>query len=131
MKNHRLLLKNVRLEPSAILELRGHRRFFPTFHFAGLDLSSARALSGSGAVFHGPMDLAHWVTLTVSRIAYGWTRPASRTTTRHALMSAAYNNLHLMIFAWSVPSESTNGILSEPEICAKVALRTFSELWIS
>jgi membrane protease YdiL (CAAX protease family) len=43
------------------------------------------------AVFHAPMDLAHWVTLTATGIAYGWMRVASRTTTAPALMHAAYN----------------------------------------
>lgn len=43
------------------------------------------------AVFHGPVDLAHWVTLITTGIAYGWMRVASRSTTAPALMHAAYN----------------------------------------
>ena len=43
------------------------------------------------AVFHNPMDLVHWVTLTATGIAYGWMRVASRSTTAPALMHAAYN----------------------------------------
>ena len=43
------------------------------------------------AVFHGPLDLAHWVTLTATGIAYGWTRLASRSTTAPTLMHSAYN----------------------------------------
>lgn len=43
------------------------------------------------AIFHDPMALAHWVTLTVTGIAYGWMRVESRTTTASALMHAAYN----------------------------------------
>jgi membrane protease YdiL (CAAX protease family) len=43
------------------------------------------------AVFHNPMNLVHWVTLTTTGIAYGWMRVASRSTTAPALMHAAYN----------------------------------------
>ena len=43
------------------------------------------------AVFHGPVDLAHWVTLTATGIAYGWLRLASRSTTASALAHSAYN----------------------------------------
>ncbi len=43
------------------------------------------------AIFHGPVDLAHWATLTATGIAYGWMRLASRSTTAPALMHAAYN----------------------------------------
>jgi membrane protease YdiL (CAAX protease family) len=43
------------------------------------------------AVFHGPVDLAHWATLTATGIAYGWMRLASRSTMAPVLMHAAYN----------------------------------------
>ena len=43
------------------------------------------------AVFHGPVDLAHWATLTATGIAYGWMRLASRSTMAPALMHATYN----------------------------------------
>jgi membrane protease YdiL (CAAX protease family) len=43
------------------------------------------------AIFHGPANLAHWLTFTATGIAYGWLRLASRSTTAPALMHAAYN----------------------------------------
>jgi membrane protease YdiL (CAAX protease family) len=43
------------------------------------------------ALFHGPTDLVHWVTLTGTGIAYGWMRVASGSSTAPALMHAAYN----------------------------------------
>jgi membrane protease YdiL (CAAX protease family) len=43
------------------------------------------------AIFHGPTNLAHWLTFTTTGIAYGWLRLASRSTTAPALMHAAYN----------------------------------------
>ena len=52
------------------------------------------------AVFHGPADLAHWVSFTATGAAYGWMRVASRSTTAPALMHAAYN-LSLFLFASS------------------------------
>ena len=50
------------------------------------------------ALFHGPANLAHWVSFTATGIAYGWLRVASRSTTAPALMHAAYN-LTLFLFA--------------------------------
>ena len=55
------------------------------------------------AVFHGPVDLAHWVTLTATGIAYGWMRLASRSTTASALAHSAYN-LTLYFFNFFVRS---------------------------
>ena len=52
------------------------------------------------AVFHGPADLAHWVSFTATGFAYGWMRVASRSTTAPAIMHAAYN-LSLFLFATS------------------------------
>jgi membrane protease YdiL (CAAX protease family) len=49
------------------------------------------------AAFHGPLDLAHWVTLTATGIAYGCMRLASRSTTASALMHSAYN---LTLYFW-------------------------------
>lgn len=43
------------------------------------------------ALFHGPTDLVHWVTLTGTGIGYGWMRVASGSTTAPALMHATYN----------------------------------------
>ena len=43
------------------------------------------------AIFHGPTNLAHWLTFTATGIAYGWVRMASRSTTAPAVMHAAYN----------------------------------------
>lgn len=52
------------------------------------------------AVFHGPVNAAHWFWLTATGIAYGWMRIASRTTSAAAFMHASYN-LALMVFASS------------------------------
>jgi membrane protease YdiL (CAAX protease family) len=49
------------------------------------------------AFFHGPTNLAHWVSFTATGIAYGWMRVVSRSTTAPALMHAAYN-LSLFLF---------------------------------
>lgn len=43
------------------------------------------------ALFHGPTDLAHFISFTVTGIAYGWMRVASGTTTVPAMAHAAYN----------------------------------------
>lgn len=43
------------------------------------------------ALFHGPANLAHWVSFTATGVAYGWLRVASRSTTAAALMHAIYN----------------------------------------
>lgn len=43
------------------------------------------------ALFHGPANLAHWISFTVTGVAYGWLRVASRSTTAAALMHAIYN----------------------------------------
>jgi membrane protease YdiL (CAAX protease family) len=43
------------------------------------------------ALFHGPANLAHWVSLTATGVAYGWLRIASRSTTAAALMHSGYN----------------------------------------
>jgi membrane protease YdiL (CAAX protease family) len=48
------------------------------------------------AVLHQPGNLAHWVSLTGTGVAYGWVRVASRSTTAAALMHATYN---LALFA--------------------------------
>lgn len=52
------------------------------------------------ALFHGPTNLVHWVSFTVTGTAYGWMRVASRSTTAPALMHAAYN-LGLYLFVAS------------------------------
>jgi membrane protease YdiL (CAAX protease family) len=43
------------------------------------------------ALLHQPGNLAHWVSLTGTGVAYGWIRVASRSTTAVALMHATYN----------------------------------------
>jgi membrane protease YdiL (CAAX protease family) len=43
------------------------------------------------ALLHQPSDLAHWVTFTVTGVAYGWIRVASGSTMAAALMHATYN----------------------------------------
>ena len=43
------------------------------------------------ALFHQPTDLAHWVSFTVTGVAYGWIRVASGSTMAAALMHATYN----------------------------------------
>ena len=52
------------------------------------------------ALFHGPANLAHWVSFTATGIAYGWMRVASRSTTAAALMHVGYN-LALFLFTTS------------------------------
>jgi len=43
------------------------------------------------ALFHQPSDLAHWMSFTVTGLAYGSIRVASRSTMAAAAMHAAYN----------------------------------------
>ena len=43
------------------------------------------------ALFHGPANLAHWMSFTATGVAYGWLRVASRSTMATALMHAIYN----------------------------------------
>jgi len=43
------------------------------------------------ALLHQPGNLAHWVSLTGTGVAYGGIRVASRSTTTAALMHAIYN----------------------------------------
>ena len=43
------------------------------------------------SVFHQPADLAHWVSFTVTGLAYGWIRVVSGSTTAAAVMHATYN----------------------------------------
>ena len=43
------------------------------------------------SLFHQPADLAHWVSFTVTGLAYGWIRVVSGSTTAAALMHATYN----------------------------------------
>lgn len=52
------------------------------------------------ALFHSPGNLAHWVSLSGSGVAYGWIRVTSRSTTAATLTHAAYN-LVLLLFARS------------------------------
>ena len=43
------------------------------------------------ALFHQPANVEHWVSFTVTGVAYGWIRAVSRTTTAAALMHPIYN----------------------------------------
>jgi membrane protease YdiL (CAAX protease family) len=43
------------------------------------------------AFFHQPADLVHWISFTVTGVAYGCVRVASRSTTTGALMHVTYN----------------------------------------
>lgn len=43
------------------------------------------------ALFHQPADLAHWVFLTATGLAYGWIRVASDSTAAATIMHATYN----------------------------------------
>lgn len=43
------------------------------------------------ALFHQPADLAHWVSLTATGLAYGWIRVASDSTAAATIMHATYN----------------------------------------
>jgi len=52
------------------------------------------------ALFHNPVNLAHWVSFSGSGVAYGWIRVTSRSTTAATLTHAACN-LVLLLFAGS------------------------------
>ena len=43
------------------------------------------------ALFHQPTDLAHWVSSTITGVAYGWIRVVSRSTVAATLMHSTYN----------------------------------------
>jgi membrane protease YdiL (CAAX protease family) len=43
------------------------------------------------ALFHQPADLAHWISFTVTGVAYGWIRIVSGSTAAATLMHATYN----------------------------------------
>jgi membrane protease YdiL (CAAX protease family) len=47
--------------------------------------------AGLFALFHAPNDLVHWVSFTLTGVAYSWIRVASGTTTAAALTHAIYN----------------------------------------
>ena len=47
--------------------------------------------AGVFALFHGPTDLAHWISLGLTGITYGLIRVISGTTTGPALAHSAYN----------------------------------------
>lgn len=47
--------------------------------------------AGLFALFHAPNDLVHWVSFTLTGVAYGWIRVASGTTTAAVLTHATYN----------------------------------------
>lgn len=47
--------------------------------------------AGAFALFHGPIDLTHWISFVLTGIAYGWIRVVSGTTTAPAMAHSAYN----------------------------------------
>jgi membrane protease YdiL (CAAX protease family) len=49
------------------------------------------------ALFHGPVNAAHWFWLTATGIAYGWMRIASESTSAPALLHASYNLALILI----------------------------------
>jgi membrane protease YdiL (CAAX protease family) len=49
------------------------------------------------ALFHGPVNAAHWFWLTATGIAYGWMRIGSESTSASALMHASYNLALILI----------------------------------
>jgi membrane protease YdiL (CAAX protease family) len=49
------------------------------------------------ALFHGPVNAAHWFWLTATGIAYGWMRIAAESTSASALMHASYNLALILI----------------------------------
>lgn len=55
------------------------------------------------ALFHGPINLAHWISFTATGVAYGWLRVASRSTTTAALMHAAYNLALFLLASFVTP----------------------------
>lgn len=52
--------------------------------------------AGAFALFHGPADLAHWISFAATGVAYGWIRVVSGTTTAPAMAHAAYNIVLLL-----------------------------------
>jgi uncharacterized protein len=42
-------------------------------------------------LLHGPANMAHWISFSLTGVAYGWLRVASRSTTAAALMHTIYN----------------------------------------
>jgi membrane protease YdiL (CAAX protease family) len=65
--------------------------------------STGRAVAVIGtavlfALFHAPVNAAHWFWFTATGMAYGWMRIASQSTSAAALMHASYN-LALILFA--------------------------------
>jgi membrane protease YdiL (CAAX protease family) len=50
------------------------------------------------ALLHQPSNLAHWISLTGTGVAYSWIRVASRSTMAATLMHATYN-LTVIVFA--------------------------------
>ena len=53
--------------------------------------SVAAVIITASALFHGPANVAHWVSFTATDMADGWLRVASRSTTAAALMHVIYN----------------------------------------
>lgn len=64
------------------------------------------------ALFHQPTDLAHWVSFTVTGVAYGWIRVASRSTSAAALMHATYNLTILLPACFELETYLEPGIVT-------------------
>ena len=63
----------------------------PLIARASGDITAVILTAGLFALFHGPTDMAHWISFTFTGVAYGWIRVASGTTTAAALTHAIYN----------------------------------------
>jgi membrane protease YdiL (CAAX protease family) len=57
--------------------------------------------AGAFALFHGPTDLAHWISFTITGIAYGWIRVISGTATAAGVAHATYNAILVAVAALS------------------------------
>jgi membrane protease YdiL (CAAX protease family) len=64
---------------------------FPLVAKTGGNVSAVFLTAGAFALFHGPADWAHWISLVVTGLAYGWIRVVSGTTTAPGFAHAAYN----------------------------------------
>jgi uncharacterized protein len=64
---------------------------FPVLERSGGKLVAVVVTALLFALFHGPVNAAHWFWLTATGIAYGWMRVASESTSASALMHASYN----------------------------------------
>lgn len=64
---------------------------FPLIAKTGGNVTAVFLTAGAFALFHGPTDLAHWISFAATGVAYGWIRVVSGTTTAPALAHSLYN----------------------------------------